>query len=520
MTASLSTTSVPPSPSETSVSSPPRPLALPETFVSQMHALLGAEAPEFFAALEAAAPTSIRFNPFKIGTMEKDVLGHGAAVTPQSWAKSMGIRLSPVPWSEYGYYLSERPSFTQDPLFHAGVYYVQEASSMKLEHTLKQALHQLLLSEHNPSELPLLVLDLCAAPGGKSTHLASLLPSDACLVSNEYVRNRALVLRDNLTKWGHPNQIICHNAPGDLGRCTDRFDLIVADVPCSGEGMFRKDPAAIREWSPDAVRMCAQRQREIIESVWPALKPNGCLIYSTCTYNRAENEDNLAWICSELGAEILQQEHCYPHRTQGEGFFIALLQKEAEGSDQGAETHCRGKLGTNGTTGTTGTTRKPGKTEKPGKSNSAPVSVPKAFDSIRNCLKNSARYRFLFREPDIMALPESILPAYESVRPYLHILSAGIKLGEIKGKDFIPDYALAQSSALDTKAFPSYDCSPGEALQYLRMDSFCAHNLPKGYALVCFQKLPLGWIKHLGTRSNNLLPKELRIRTSGNGTNR
>ena len=488
------TASIPSTPAELRMSAAAESTAtLPEAFVSQMQTLLGEEASAFFAALETPAPTSIRFNPGKMISTDKDVSFHKSAITPQSWAEGLGIDLLPVPWAKQGYYLSDRPSFTRDPLFHAGAYYVQEASSMKLEPIVKKALNNLLLQEPNRPLRPLLALDLCAAPGGKSTHLASLLPSDACLVSNEYVRNRALVLRDNLTKWGHPNQIICNNAPGDIGRCTDMFDLIVADVPCSGEGMFRKDPDAIREWSPAAVLMCAQRQKEIIESVWPALKPGGCLIYSTCTYNRAENEDNLDWICGALGAEILHQEHCYPHKTQGEGFFISLLQKETEDQTPGAALNHRGKTG---------------------KSNSTLVPVPKAFESIKTYLKDKEQYRFHFREPDLIAIPESILPAYERLRPYLHILSAGIKLGEIKGKDFIPDYALAQSIALDANAFPAYECSPEEALQYLRMDGFCAQSLSNGYALICFQQLPLGWIKHLGTRSNNLLPKELRIRNN------
>lgn len=282
-----------------------------------MSALLGDETQAFLDALQLPAPTSIRFNPRKASS----------TYGPEVWAGHPQTLLRPVPWAQNAFFLSERPSFTLDPLFHAGAYYVQEASSMKLESYLTPILPQLTNAPR--------VLDLCAAPGGKSTHLASLLPSESCLVSNEYIKNRALILRDNLTKWGHPNQVVCQNAPQDFARCPGGFDLILADVPCSGEGMFRKDPGAISEWNPSAVMMCAQRQKEIIAGVWPALRRGGFLIYSTCTYNPFENEENTAWICTELGAEIIQQEHCFPHRSEGEGFFISLLRK-TDSADVGA----------------------------------------------------------------------------------------------------------------------------------------------------------------------------------------
>ena len=205
--------------------------------------------------------------------------------------------LERVPWSEQGYYLEERPSFTFDPLFHAGYYYVQEASSMFIEHVVRKLV-----------SAPVACLDLCAAPGGKSVSLLSALPEGSLLVSNEIIRQRANVLSETLTKFGHPNAVVTQNSPADFAAFPGLFDLILVDAPCSGEGMFRKDEVAIQEWSPQNVKMCAARQRDILSDVWPTLKPGGLLIYSTCTFNRDENEDNVRWMADNLGATIKKVE--------------------------------------------------------------------------------------------------------------------------------------------------------------------------------------------------------------------
>ena len=251
---------------------------LPVDFINRTRDLLGEEQfAAFCEALSKESPVSIRVNRLKTDAVPEG--GHR------------------VPWCDTGYYLSSRPAFTFDPLFHAGCYYVQEASSMFLEQVLKQYVHE-----------PVVMLDLCAAPGGKSTLARSVLPEGSLLVANEVMRNRVQVLAENVTKWGHPDTVVLNNDPADFAQLGELFDVILTDVPCSGEGMFRKDPVAVEEWSKENVALCWQRQRRIVSDIWPCLKPGGLLIYSTCTYNREENEDNVAWIAEELGAEMLPVE--------------------------------------------------------------------------------------------------------------------------------------------------------------------------------------------------------------------
>jgi 16S rRNA C967 or C1407 C5-methylase (RsmB/RsmF family) len=292
---------------------------LPADFIYSVRAQLGGETEPFLAALAQDAPVSIRLNPFKRQRNPLTFL-HPA---------------ERVPWSGQGYYLDERPSFTFDPLFHAGCYYVQEASSMFIEHVVRK-----LVSE------PVTCLDLCAAPGGKSVGLLSALPAGSLLVSNEVVRQRATVLSETLIKFGHPNTVVTQNSAKDFAAFPGLFDLILVDAPCSGEGMFRKDEVAVQEWSPQNVKMCAARQKDILSDVWPALKPGGLLVYSTCTYNSEENEENARWTANQLGALFTRVAvdadwnitpsrdgaaggyHFYPHKIKGEGLFVTVLQKQ------------------------------------------------------------------------------------------------------------------------------------------------------------------------------------------------
>jgi 16S rRNA C967 or C1407 C5-methylase (RsmB/RsmF family) len=288
---------------------------LPDDFIIRTKRWLGEEYARLEKALqEDETPVSIRFNPAKQTTSE--------------------FKCEKIKWCETGYYLSERPSFTFDPLFHAGCYYVQEASSMFLEQVVKQYI-----------TTPVVCLDLCAAPGGKSTHLSSLLPEKSLLVSNEVIHSRANILKENLIKWGAPHTVVTCNDPKEIGRLTHLFDVIVADLPCSGEGMFRKDQHSRNEWSVANVRLCAARQRRIIHDVWDSLKPGGLLVYSTCTFNREENEDNIRYLIKTLSAEVLpvsiekDWDIChaidasfpfyrfYPHKIMGEGFCLAVLRK-------------------------------------------------------------------------------------------------------------------------------------------------------------------------------------------------
>ena len=303
---------------------------LPDIFEQSMRQLLGSRYENFREALLGEPAVSIRLNKTK---------------------SDSSPNYESVPWASDAYYLNERPAFTFDPLFHAGSYYVQEASSMFVE----QAVRQHLGEAH-------VALDLCAAPGGKSTLLRSLLPDDCVLVSNEVMRTRAQVLTENIIKWGHPRSIVTSNYPADFTLLGPTFDLILVDAPCSGEGMFRKDEVAVSEWSPENVAICWQRQRDILTDIWPTLRPGGLLIYSTCTFNTHEDEENVRWMETTLDAELLpiatddswgitpsmlsDVAHAYrflPGRTRGEGFFLAALRKRSDAQDSTQRTEPNAK---------------------------------------------------------------------------------------------------------------------------------------------------------------------------------
>ncbi len=289
-------------------------MTLPEDFVRLMHEHYDADTADLLCeALDTTEPeVSIRLNPRKISAEE---------------ALSHNPDLEPVPWCPDAFYLKERPAFTFDPLLHAGAYYVQEASSMYVA--------PLLLPQRGENK-PLLALDLCAAPGGKSTLLQSLLPEGSLLISNELVAKRAQVLAENVQKWmtGQPETapgcIVTQNFPADFAALTGSVDVLLTDVPCSGEGMFRKDETARREWSLQNVRMCQQRQRDILADIWHVLKPGGLLIYSTCTFNRYEDEDNTRYLCDEMGGFCITERHFLPGRDRGEGFYVAAIRKAGE----------------------------------------------------------------------------------------------------------------------------------------------------------------------------------------------
>lgn len=286
---------------------------LPAAFIETLRGDLGPErAGVVLSALAAEPEVSVRVNPGKLTLGALRAHFGELAGEPVAWA------------SDEGFYLNGRPSFTLDPLFHAGAYYVQEASSMYAGVLFNRALDGL------GRRTGLRVLDLCAAPGGKTTQLLSHLDDTSVLVTNEVVPSRATVLAENVARWGRSNVAVTSSDPSAFTALRDRFDVVVTDVPCSGEGMFRKDPRAVAEWSPDTVKLCAARQRRIVADVWPALAAGGFLIYSTCTFNRSEDEENVAWICSSLGGSCLEMRHFYPGEDRGEGFFAALIQKYAD----------------------------------------------------------------------------------------------------------------------------------------------------------------------------------------------
>ena len=309
---------------------------LPADFVAETRRIMGDERyNRFVGAFDQEAPTSIRVNP-RIG------IEHGPLTIDHSDSQ--------VPWCPEGFYLADRPQFTFDPLLHAGCYYVQEASSMFVTHVLRNCQ----LSIENCQ----LALDACAAPGGKSTALRSVLPPDCVLISNEPMGNRAQILLENVTKWGGKNHIVTNNYPRDFRKAKLKFDFILCDVPCSGEGMFRKDPNAISEWSPQNVEKCWQLQREIVADAWECLNPGGLLIYSTCTYNTKENEENIRWLLDTYDAQVLDipvdpswnitgslldgfHEPVYrfiPGITRGEGLFVCALRKQG---DSGSTKNCK-----------------------------------------------------------------------------------------------------------------------------------------------------------------------------------
>lgn len=287
-------------------------MRLPEDFVRLMHEHYEAETAEALCkALETTEPeVSVRLNPRKLSA--EDLL----ASNPD---------LEPVPWCPDAFYLKERPAFTFDPLLHAGAYYVQEASSMFVAEVLRRFM---------PFENPLVALDLCAAPGGKSTLLQSLLPDGSLLISNEPIAKRSQVLAENMQKWmtglpeAAPQSIVTQNFPAEFGALTNGVDVLLTDVPCSGEGMFRKDEGAIREWSLENVTLCKQRQQNILQDIWHTLKSGGLLIYSTCTFNRLEDEDNVRYFCDEMGGFCLFGRHFLPGRDRGEGFYLAVIKKD------------------------------------------------------------------------------------------------------------------------------------------------------------------------------------------------
>lgn len=376
-------------------------------------------------------PVSIRLNPYKRPESELPIL-EGA------------VR---VPWCEHGYILAQRPVFTLHPLFHAGCYYVQDSSAMYVGHLFRK------LVEDMPGRLR--VLDLCAAPGGKTTDLASSLRAqcgdDFLLVSNEVMKQRAGILDDNVARWGDPNVVVTSVDPAAFAGLRGFFDVIVADVPCSGEGMFRKDARAREEWSEDVVRLCASRQRRILADVWPSLRQGGVLVYSTCTYEQAENDDNLEWAASELGGEIVVPEEEFSEygvRLTRHGHLLKAGESLGEGQWAGA-------------------------------------------------LRRSS-------DPGRRVEDETLL---SRLRP----LRMGPKLGTMKGNVLVPDPDLALSIGFDKQSYPCVEVDKPTALHYLHRDSLVLPGAPLGYVALTYRGVPIGFVKNIGNRCNNLHPQGRRI---------
>lgn len=459
-------------------------MSLPKDFERQMLSVMDeSEYAQFCEAVSSEAPTSIRVNPSK----------------PADGCVPEGV---PVPWCPSGRYLPERPSFTLDPLFHAGTYYVQEASSMFLDHVLRKFVDR-----------PVAVLDLCAAPGGKSTLALSALPEGSVLVANEIVRQRSQILAENLIKWGNPNVIVTNNCAADFQDLGAAFDVVICDAPCSGEGMFRKDAKAIDEWSTQNVEMCQQRQRDILADVWPCLKPGGLLVYSTCTYNVLENEENVVWAVDNLETEVVDPcvpaswgvtgnmlkgqtfpaFHFFPHKTRGEGFFACVMRKGTDDDTAGRhDSYGKGK-----------------------KKNASRKELPFPKE-LKAWIADAQQYSFVSDETGCHAFPVRHKDLLESSKSALRIVHYGIRLATIKGKAVIPAHSLAMSVALNRGVFPETEVDVDLALQYLRAETVVLpSSAPTGYVLLTHKGVPLGFVKNIGNRANNLYPSEWRIRFAG-----
>ena len=327
-------------------------MQLPEDFIRETKQLMGAERfSRYMEAFDEEAPVSIRLNPQTLGDGSSLFDNNSASMSQTK--KNRPQMFEQVPWCKEGYYLEGRPQFTFDPLFHAGCYYVQEAASMFITHVLRQFVHETVEG-----------LDMCAAPGGKSTAMLSVLPEGSTLVSNEPIPTRAQILLENITKWGAKNCIVTNNYPRDFKKAKAKFDLILCDVPCSGEGMFRKDPATIGEWSLQNVEKCCRLQREIVADAWECLNPGGILIYSTCTFNIKENEENVRWIIDTYEAEPIDIPtepswgitgsllegfdapvyRFIPGITRSEGLFVCVLRKSGEWKVESGKRILKNKL--------------------------------------------------------------------------------------------------------------------------------------------------------------------------------
>lgn len=441
-------------------------MQLPAALLNSLQGLKGFDKESFEEVHSSGQQiTSIRLNPFKKADFQN--------------------QKSEIPWTEHGYYLETRPSFTFDPLFHAGCYYVQEASSMFLEQAFRKTTD---LSKQ------LRVLDLCAAPGGKSTHIQSLISKDSLLVSNEVIRSRAAVLKDNIVKWGSPNVVVTNNDPKDFARLQNYFDVIVVDAPCSGSGLFRRDPAAITEWSENNVQLCSQRQQRILADIWPALKNDGILIYSTCSYSRQEDEEIVSWLKTEFSVAAItlpvdpglgitiSDGGCrfWPDKVKGEGFFIACFQKK-EGDDYVA-LKIKGK---------------------------AEPITNKERTIINNWVKSDG-LSFVKHAETVYAWPEILYNDFNLLLGQLRVIYSGVLTGVLMRDKLVPDHALAMSDIFSASV-GKIELAYEDARKYLQRKELRLDTQFRGWHLAAFQGHPLGWINILPNRINNYYPKELRI---------
>ncbi len=446
---------------------------LPESFVTRLKSERPLVAKNILSAIEEGKPgTSIRVNPDK------------PFLVPCSAER--------IPWADNGYFLQERGSFITDPLWHAGAYYVQEASSMLIELAIKQ---------YAPVSA-CKALDLCAAPGGKTTHLASLLSKDSLIIANEVIQSRSNILSQNIKQWGNPNVYVTNNDPKHFAAIGGFFDLVLVDAPCSGEGMFRKDIRAAAEWSEANVSLCASRQKRILTDAWDALAPGGLLLYSTCTFNSAENEENMDFLQREKNCNWLELNldgidevteieaksgvgyACYPGITRGEGFFLAIARKRNSAQVDSAKRNKKKKIQ---------------------KSN---ATIPSA---VKELILNTEDYIIETSTSTPFLVKKCHVNDLLHIKSRLKFKKHGLFLGEQKGNNFIPSHELATSTLLNIDGLAKEELTLEQANLVLTRRTFRLKSEEKGIHIVTHNGVPFAFMKHLGNRSNNLFPSALRV---------
>lgn len=483
---------------------------LPSLFTTMISDLLGNDAESFFDAMSMPPAVSVKLNRRK----------HAGAAPPFLDREGNSIASSPVKWCASGIYLDSRPAFTLDPRMHAGLYYVQDASSMIYETVVERLLSMGLLSSSGAS--PLKVADLCAAPGGKTTSMINALPDDAIVLANEFIPQRASILKENILKWGFPNTIVTNSSVDKIADSGIRFDLVAVDAPCSGEGMMRKEEVAVSQWSPALIAQCSALQREILDNAVRMLKEDGVLIYSTCTFNRTENEENVNYLVENYGLlpvdmnfprewgilpGIDTQAPCYrfmPHATRGEGLFLAVLKKPSAtsisspidntGNSWGCSPCCKD--------------RKKGKQQRHN-----PAKTAKAAETPDFTRYVVGNYPALTEGDRSRLIAPGVETIINALNGKVRILSSGIPAARLKGKDWQPVVPLILSSSFRRGALPECELSLETALKYLRHEAVTLPaDIAPGYVALIYNNLPFGLVKNIGTRANNLYPAEWRIR--------
>jgi len=442
----------------------------PDGFIKRIKSQKYIDSVALLKALEEPSPVSIRINPGK-------------------W-NNKPLNSEPVPWCNTGFYLDSRPSFTLDPLFHSGSFYPQEASGMFLEQVFKQCISQTGY---------LRVLDLCGAPGGKSTHLSSLIGSRGLLVANEVIRTRATILAENIAKWGGTNTLVTQNDPSVFSRLSGFFDIVLVDAPCSGEGMFR-DPVAVKEWSEENSFHCSERQKRILPNVWPALRENGILIYSTCTFNPGENEENIKWLLNYHEAETVELNvndfkgiteidyqgvkgyGFYPDKIKGEGLFVSVIRKIG-GSDQAMNR----------------TQKKSGR-----ELSKADQKIAKEWTTFpgENIIRNG---------DEIFSFPGR-MEDHQMLHRSLKVIRNGTRICIAKKNGYIPTHELALSDSIRNSVFTVAELDYVQAVAYLRRDNLLIKGIPKGWFIAIYKGVNLGFCNNIGNRINNYYPIGWRIR--------